>query len=90
MHSFGALIFAISVITLDAGAAENPTNLTPKARAIIAGRDKIVTPNGVQESFAAGLGGTKQWSPSEAPTATIRSSSIFMAIPQRPRRRWPL
>ena len=57
---FSALLISFCAFTAF-GQATSPPDEYAKSRAIIADLGKIVTPNGVQESYEATIGGVKQW-----------------------------
>lgn len=55
------LVFSHAVFWPAAASAEEQADKYPPARSINAEIEKIVTPNGIQDSFVVELGGAKQW-----------------------------
>lgn len=56
-----ALLVLLTCYTPSFGQNSTPPDAYAEGRAIIADLGKIVSPNGVQESYAVPLGGVKQW-----------------------------
>ncbi|HVI47295.1 MAG TPA: alpha/beta hydrolase [Chitinophaga sp.] len=56
-----SFILLLCLASTSYGQSKDTTDKYAKARAIIIDRDRILTPNGVQENYEVPVGGVKQW-----------------------------